>query len=127
MADWNQQTATIQKLRQQRRDADEALYAAQTNLLKMQSSLRKIRRKQTSPTTDSTAIEELRKKIAQLQSRLQQLDKDINAIDSVLAKLNENANLMAFLEKKIKLVSEQITELSAQLAKEQNNRQPDKK
>jgi hypothetical protein len=38
MADWNQQINTIQKLRQQRREADEALYAAQTNLLKIKDS-----------------------------------------------------------------------------------------
>ncbi|MEP6734977.1 MAG: hypothetical protein ABJA70_05630 [Chryseolinea sp.] len=115
MADWKEQLANIQKLRQQRSDADQTLYSSQTNLIKAKVTLERATRQMTAPPTDLAVINALKLKITVLQSDLQNLDVELNAINADYTRLTQLTAEIDFLQKKSEAMTPQLTDLSRQL------------
>ncbi len=120
MSTWSEQISAVQKLREQRRQADDELYAVQLELLRSENALRKIRNEEASAPVDTKAIEALRTKIAELEKQLQELSKKIKAIDDLSEKVRQVNEKTNFIEKKLQSLPPDQKKLEQEL-KEQLN------
>lgn len=69
----------------------------------------------TSPPPDPVAIDSIKVKIAGLQSDLQNLDLELNAINANFTRLSQLTTEISFLQKKSEAMTPQLTDLSRQL------------
>jgi len=126
MPTWNEQIAAIGKLREQRRNADEDLYAIQIELIRAEQALKRIRNGQPDISVSTEAIDVLRKRIAALEERLRELDKKIKEINNQLQRIKEFAEKINFIEKKIQLLTKEANQARAALAVETDQLRPDR-
>jgi uncharacterized coiled-coil protein SlyX len=124
MSSLKQKLAEIKELRAQRNSADESLYKTNIELRKIEKLINARKRKDTVYASEDEAVKEIRAKIALLEKKLGELNKELAAVPSLAAKIKELEDYIEYLNKKIPAVESSIGLLKAELAEEKNSSAP---
>lgn len=127
MADFKEQLRKIRQLREQREQCDQRLYIAQLELSKIENRIRQQTKKETALPEDAAAIQELRSRIAGLEARVQELNRQLDEANDVLARVRENDNRIRLLRNKIAATAANLQEAEMRLQAAGNADPPDRK
>jgi len=126
MSNWKEQLQKISRLRAERRHSADDLYSAQIGIQKIEDVLKRINRREAAGPADPEAVKNLGERIGELERSLQDLNLVLARITGTLAAFRENAELIAFLDKKIELLDGEIAVVTDEIARARENSPPDR-
>jgi len=127
MSTLKEQQDAIDALRLQRGLQSDKLYSLQIQLNATKVLLSQVNRNETSLPVDLQQIASLRAQIERLNAQLRDLDVAFNDIADFFARIKMNEQNISFLQKKIEVVSAQLTDDLQKLDEEEAKDPPDNK